>query len=516
MRSTRGCVFLLLALGLVAISLLRPQGASAHPLGNFTVNTLSIVELAAEQISVHFIVDMAEIPAFQERAGIDLNGDDTVSEEERVAYLDSKAKEIEQGFYLTVDGAPVELSATEQELEFPPGQGGLLTTRLVVSFLGSTPRLDGQTHDLYFRNDNYSQRVGFKDVIIKGKSRIRLIESTASQSDITDGLRLYPEDLLSSPPDLREVRSTFALAGNVQLDESQPASAFVQPASRPRDFLTTLITTQSLNLPVIILSFMVALGLGALHAASPGHGKTIMAAYLVGTRGTAKHALFLGITVTVSHTLGVLGLGLVVLYASHLIVPERLYPWLSLVSGVVIVAVGVWLLLSRLRISYHHHDVGSHDYVKREPASLLTRIKRLGAKAFHGHTHDHPHHHTHSHELPAGGNRLRLTWQSLTALGIVGGLVPSASALIILLAAISLQRVGFGLALILAFSAGMAAVLTGVGLALVYARRFVERFQLRGKSIGTLYRVLPLAAALVVLLSGLVIAVRAVFQVGLV
>lgn len=204
--------------------------------------------------------------------------------------------------------------------------------------------------------------------------------------------------------------------------------------------------------------------------------------------------------------MGVLGLGLVVLYASNLIAPERLYPWLSLASGLIIVAVGAWLLVTRLRDNHHHDEPEQTDF--------LTGVKRIGEKVLHGHTHDHPH--PHHHELPVEGNKLRMTWQSLTALGIVGGLVPSASALIILLAAISLQRVGFGLALILAFSAGMAAVLTGVGLALVYAGHIVERFQFRSNPIGALKRLLPLATALVVLLSGLVVSVRAVFQVGLV
>jgi ABC-type nickel/cobalt efflux system permease component RcnA len=240
---------------------------------------------------------------------------------------------------------------------------------------------------------------------------------------------------------------------------------------------------------------MAALGLGALHAMSPGHGKTIMAAYLVGTRGTAVHALFLGLTVTVSHTLGVVVLGLVVLYASHLIAPETLYPWLSMASGVVIVAIGLGLLVNRLRSGradnehghpHHHHRPGSHH-------SHYAPLAEVGKES---------------------ASRLRITWRSLAALGVVGGLVPSTSALVILLAAISVQRIEVGLLLVLTFSVGMALVLGGVGLALVYAAKAVERVSFgRGWMVG-ITRQVSLIAAAVVLVSGVVMMARGLHQLG--
>jgi high-affinity nickel-transport protein len=158
---------------------------------------------------------------------------------------------------------------------------------------------------------------------------------------------------------------------------------------RPVKYLNNLI--ERLTLPVVALSLVFALGLGAAHALSPDHGKTIMAAYLVGTRGTLRHALFLGLTVTLSHTLGVLALGGVALYASSFMAPDRLYPWLGLTSGVIILGIGVWLLISRVSQNleqYHHHPHGQH------------------------------HHH-----WPNDNNKLSLTWKNLTALG-VGGASP--------------------------------------------------------------------------------------------
>ena len=241
----------------------------------------------------------------------------------------------------------------------------------------------------------------------------------------------------------------------------------------------------------------------------------------------SKNALFLGLTVTVSHTLGVLGLGLIVLYASHVISPERLYPWLGFISGAIIIAIGIWLLASRIRrnqeaphVHGHQSEVtpGTHSHlhiesVASEPRRYRGRVREAAQKVVKKYFQ--AHHHVHPHQMPHDGDRLRITWKSLTALGIIGGLLPSTSALLILLAAISLGRIGFGLLLIVAFSAGMAAVLAGVGLLLVYAGRLAERFQLKNRVVRTSIRLLPLTTALVVLVSGLVVAMRAAFQTGL-
>jgi nickel/cobalt exporter len=180
----------------------------------------------------------------------------------------------------------------------------------------------------------------------------------------------------------------------------------------------------------------------------------------------------------------VLALGGVALYASSLIAPDRLYPWLGLTAGMIILGIGIWLLISRVS-----QNLEEHYY------------------------HPHGHHH---HHWPNDSNKLSLTWKNLTALGVVGGLVPSASALVILLAAISLHRLSYGLLLILAFSVGMAAVLAGVGLVLVYAGKAVERVGFQHRWIASLANRIPLLTALVVLVSGLALVVRAALQIGLV
>jgi ABC-type nickel/cobalt efflux system permease component RcnA len=215
---------------------------------------------------------------------------------------------------------------------------------------------------------------------------------------------------------------------------------------------------------VIALTLVLALFWGAAHALTPGHGKAIVAAYLVGSRGRARHALALGGIVTVTHTIGVFALGLVTLALSELIVPERLYPWLNLVSALLVVSVGITVLRARLHSRRHHHH----------------------------------HHHDHDHDHRRG----------LLAVGISGGLLPCPSALVVLLAAISLHRVGFGLLLIVAFSLGLASVITGIGLVAVTAKRAFARLSLE----GALVRALPAVSAGAIVALGLVMTVRSLPQ----
>lgn len=235
---------------------------------------------------------------------------------------------------------------------------------------------------------------------------------------------------------------------------------------------------------------------GGIHAMSPGHGKTIVGAYLVGARATAQHAVFLGLTTTITHTLAVFGLGLITLFASRFIVPEQLYPWLSCLSGLMVVAIGLNLFISRLRNSHFH---GTHSHYTHDE---------------HSHHHEHAHTHdssNHSH-LPPLTNEAPPSWRNLLTLGVSGGLVPCPSALVVLLSAIALGRVGFGLLMVLAFSLGLAGVLTGLGLLLVHTKRLFDRLPLQ----RSLMQVLPALSAFCVALLGLGITTQALMQIGLV
>ena len=199
-----------------------------------------------------------------------------------------------------------------------------------------------------------------------------------------------------------------------------------------------------------------------MHALSPGHGKAMVAAYLVGTRGTARHAVALGLTVTVTHTIGVFALGVVTLGLSAWIVPEDLYPWLNLAAGVLVAGVGASVLRTRLRARRAHH-----------------------------------HHHHHPPE--------RITWRGLAAMGAAAGLVPCPSALVVLLAAIAQHQVALGLLLIVAFSAGLAATLTALGLAVVASGRALGRLGGHGRITSAL----PTLSALAIVAVGCALTLRA-------
>jgi ABC-type nickel/cobalt efflux system permease component RcnA len=213
-----------------------------------------------------------------------------------------------------------------------------------------------------------------------------------------------------------------------------------------------------------------------LHALSPGHGKAMVAAYLVGTRGTARHALALGLTVTVTHTIGVFALGLVTLTLSQYVLPEDLYPWLNLASGLLIVGVGAGVLRARVAQARH--------------------------VAKHHHEHAHPHDHDHHHEPPE-----RITTRGLLAMGASAGLIPCPSALVVLLGAVAQHQVGLGLVLIVAFSAGLAATLVALGLAVVTASGRITR---RIGATGRFATIAPAVSAVVILAVGVALTARAV------
>jgi ABC-type nickel/cobalt efflux system permease component RcnA len=257
---------------------------------------------------------------------------------------------------------------------------------------------------------------------------------------------------------------------------------------------------------MVCLALIVAVGLGALHALEPGHGKTVVAAYLVGSRGTPRHALYLGLIVTATHTAGVYLLGAVTLYLSHYVVPERLYPWLGGISGLLITGLGCGLFLRR-----YVGESQAHAHAHRQPHSHC-----------HPHTHAHAHSHGtvhHDHASPHEASHAQssveapISCRALLALGVTGGIVPCPAALVVLLSAIALQRVGFGLLLIVAFSVGLAGVLITLGLLMVSARHVMARVQGEGQ---LMTRWLPLTSAAVITAFGLAMIAQAFVTAGMV
>ncbi|MGH9179839.1 MAG: nickel/cobalt transporter [Acidimicrobiales bacterium] len=461
----------MLVAGLVVVVGAAP--ASAHPLGNFTVNRYARVEVSAGVLRVHYVLDEAEIPAFQDRREVAAGPQ---------AFAAGLARRIGEGLRLALDGQPVALSPVAQRLSQPAGQGGLRTLRLAVTFEAPLPAGSGATTTLAatFDDTNEPARIGWREVVVVARGDARLLRSDAPARDVSDELRAYPDELLAAPLDHR--RATFSFVPGAAAVPAAPLTTAAAAPARPGEGLAGLVDRDVSGVALAGL-LALAFGFGAVHALGPGHGKTVMAAYLVGTRGRPRDAVALGGGVSLMHTASVLVLALALLRLDRAVAADRLYPWLTLASGVLVALVGSWLLARRWRDRAHAWPRHHH----------------------HHHDHGHGAHHHDHHREPAAP----LSRRGLVALAASGGLFPSPTAVLVLLSAFSLHRAGLGLALVAAFSAGLAATLTAVGLVLVYGRGLAER---RGPRL--LLPVLPLLGASALVVAGTVLAVRGAAGVG--
>jgi ABC-type nickel/cobalt efflux system permease component RcnA len=569
----RLCSFFLLSVCLWCA----PRGF-AHPMGNFSVNHYSKISLEREGIKISYIIDLAEIPTYQELQQGNVTAN--VSDPAVTRFVAQRGTEFGRGLSLVVDGKRLPLRLLSSQVIFPPGAGGLPTMKMGFVYQAPySPAAGRSSAALEYADNNYPGHAGWKEIVAVGPAEY-LIRSSVAQTDRSAGLSNYPTDLLNSPPqDLsaviqfrypitpanlgketagpstalrsgstasRDRRDDKLLAPRVKVSTTEGLSSrperkrdqnpVAKNASReandlssrlsrlavepersavegpavslppavaaplhlqanqqatPRNAFTELITTRSIGLWFLITAAFIALGLGALHALEPGHGKTIVAAYLVGSRGTARHAFLLGLIVTASHTAGVFALGAITLYASRYIVPEQLYPWLGVFSGLTIAGLGGYMFLRRwsgLDLDHSHTSGQLHSHWFRSPSK--------GAAVA---------------PAPAENGKSVSLYQ-LFALGITGGIIPCPAALVVLLSAFALHRVGLGFFLIIAFSLGLASVLIGFGMLMVYGRRFMGRLQVDG-SLTT--RWLPVASAAFMTVLGAAIAVRAFATTGL-
>ena len=571
---------------LLALLALSAAGVvAAHPLGNFTISRYSALTLNATTVDVLYIVDMAEIPTLRERQAMDADDDGIVSATEEAIWVKRMIPELAANLRLTADGAAVPLSPLVHTLSFPPGQGGLETMRLEIALSATLPETTGE-RAIAYEDGNFAERLGWQEIIATTDGGA-LAASSVPAVDLSNQLRDYPSGLLQAPPavDRAEMRYTATADGRPRTAEQtvagQTATA-TAPNRFSRDEFANLLD-RTLDTPGALLgALLVAVGLGAAHALTPGHGKSIVGAYLVGSRGKARHALFLGLTTTITHTAGVFALGFLVLAASEFILPEKLYPWLGVLSGLLVVFIGASIFrghfrhwLSRRRGDAHdhehyhfhfgkghsHHDHGradshppttdhvhNHDHGPMKRGTLRTTNSAAIAStvvaptrsllfagaiqpaavscsptAAHDHNdHDHGHHHgradshppTTDHRPPTTDHSspAPLAWRNLLALGISGGILPCPSALILMLSAIALRQVGLGITLIVAFSIGLAGVLTAIGLVMVYAGRLLERLPIRHTAMTT--RLLPMTSAAFITVAGLFITVRALGEAG--
>jgi ABC-type nickel/cobalt efflux system permease component RcnA len=505
----------------------------AHPMGNFSINHYAKLKIGPRSIEIRYLVDMAEIPTFQDIRQFDITpkADDASASR----YLDRQERLLKAKLSLASDGQSVRLDTISRHVEFADGAGGLPTMKVGFVFRGKLDAAAG-AHKLSYLDDNFAGRAGWKEIVVVADG-VAILDSSAPATDRSMELTAYSSDALNSPP-----QQLSALVGYrrppSEMGRRASAPVIGSPSSRtipreaktgyraprpqtppngavsraaiplavaahhqntPRSRFTELISTQGkLSFWILFSSALIAAGLGALHALEPGHGKTVVGAYLVGSRGTAKHAVLLGIVVTAAHTAGVYALGALTLYASRYIVPEQLYPWLGAISGLSVAGLGIFIFLRHLtgETGEHSHAPGerhSHWFLSMFTQATPTALANRATTS-------------------AGSKPIEraVSLRQLFTLGITGGIVPCPAALVVLLSAFSLHRIGFGLFLITAFSLGLAAVLVAVGLTMVYAKRVISS---RVRAGNPALRYLPFLSSAFMVVLGAGITVSAVASV---
>jgi ABC-type nickel/cobalt efflux system permease component RcnA len=511
----------------------------AHPMGNFSINHYSGIRIEKSFVELRYIIDIAEIPTYQEiqNAGIVAQvGDATLA-----PYLLRQADLWNKSIELKVNGEAVTLVPVSTNVIFPPGAGGLPTMKIGVLYRGAIQTRGGQpplTH-LHYVDGNFPGHAGWKEIVVSAGQGVELSDAQAFKLDRSAQLTDYPTNLLNSPPQDLEADFNYMVEAGLGVSDGSSAPVFAVRAktasgtrsaatstvaepirseatkrpsatalnasgislapnkqATPRNKFTELMARPEMGLWFLLTAAFLAAGLGALHALEPGHGKTIVAAYLVGSRGRTRHAVGLGLLVTAAHTAGVYLLGAVVLYASKYVIPERIYPWLSIFSGLVIAVLAVYLLLRAWAgVEADEHEEGvlhTHWYSAKRGQNLdAAVVSSLAAEK---------------------GPEKTVPLKQLLLLGITGGIIPCPAALVVLLSAVSLHRIGLGLFLIVAFSLGLATVLITIGIAMVKARSLLSGWKTDSPLIR---RWLPLASASAMFVAGLAIAGAALPATGL-
>ncbi|MFD4971402.1 nickel transporter [Streptomyces sp. NPDC058424] len=469
------------ALAAACALVLVPAGAaSAHPLGNFTVNRYDGLVATPGALRVDHVEDLAEIPATQAKPDIERIG--------LAAWARQRCERAARDSAVTVDGRTVALTAHGSHARVRPGQAGLDTLRVECGL--SAPLPEGATAAVGFRGAEASSGPGWREITARG-DRMTLTASDVPRTSVSGELTCYPARLLSSPADTSTASLRVRPGGPALADERRDApAASVLPrgADRWTRALDHLVARHDLTLGFAALTLVVAVGLGALHALAPGHGKTVMAAMAAarGGRARPRDVLPLAASVTVTHTVGVVALGLLVAAGSA--AAPSVIAWLGVAGGVLVTLAGAGLVRRAWRNRDHRHGHG------------------------HSHRHDHAHGHAHGLEHTHGGHTHTHpavpTLRGTLLLGFAGGLVPSPSAVVVLVGAAALGQAWFGLLLVVAYGVGLALTLTAAGIAVVKLGSGVNRLLdgrprwRAGPAAALVRRTAPLGSACVVVALG--------------
>jgi nickel/cobalt transporter (NicO) family protein len=405
---------------------------------------------------------------------IDLDADQKAAPEEQAA-LTHKLTAL---FALEIDGKPVPITLiSTQVAPYPKFVAQPVAPQ--ISFEFTAPIAAGE-HTLRYTSSFDTARLKLAGRFPSGGGV--LVQNVKASREA------YAADVTIKPVALA-APSTETAQTPTQTSDSNSNSTALSPS------ISQLLEGSTVTLPVLLLGLVVSFGVGAAHALTPGHGKGIIAAFMIGDRMSSLrsgvlHALILAMTMTVTHTASVIAIGLVAVALARVILPQVLVPWLTLVSGLMIVVVGAALLWNRARTS--------PPLPMGEGSHLMRGVRAANA--------------AHNPALPHTHQRLKLadartmSLRSLILLGISGGLLPCADALAILLLAISVNRAALGLVLLVAFSLGIAVTLTALGIIAASGQRALRRYN----RLEPILARLPLVSAVVVLVLGVVLIGQAV------
>jgi len=551
---------LLFTVPLIAVLLLT-VAANAHPLDETGIGHWTDVRISSDTVAIGWTLSYSPLAAFVELKIADINGDGELDGQE-LTDLAYDTFERQTGSYSAfIDGQqlPLRLIAASISPELRQIAPQFFQIKLELAPAVDEP-LDLRRRTISIDDQSYANRLSWARITWS------VTDELADEGYSTLPDRVPAADVLPPPED---ALANFAYAGKPgaqrtghaevrAVAETTPlAAAGSVPAARSAKESEQLVAflKQRLSPWVALLALGTALALGGLHALSPGHGKTIVAAYLIGTKGRIRDAVTLGAVTTLTHVSSVLLIGVFALGATKFFVPEKIVPWLTVLSGLLVVGIGIKLLLERIAGSdghghthSHHHGRGhSHGHIhfhgpgladgqvhapKRPAFTARNRVKlhesagapsastrRILPAAVALRSRQQPA--AGVHRPPHSGNEYSTQQQSagrpglreLISLGISGGVVPCPSALVVLLTAVALNRILFGLALIFAFSLGLAAVLIGLGIAVVTVTKRVVGSNSRQPK---WQRPLGIFSACAVTVLGLALAVSGLVQAGII
>jgi ABC-type nickel/cobalt efflux system permease component RcnA len=473
--------------------------AFAHPFGNLSVNHYARLEPGAKGVDVTYVLDLAEIPSFEliQSWGVAKDAPQNVLQ----AKAAEQARTWADNLVFTENGKLLTPRIETTEVGVQDGAGNLPVLHITMKL-----HVDAAAGRFEYEDRNYAKRAGWREIVIRPGAGADVSKASNGDAELSQALTAFPQDLTKAPQDTRAWFEWSVVNGPVTRKPvieplaapAIPSSPTAAPTALPvnpgtvkrSDAISRILQMKEIPWPLMATLIALAFWFGALHALEPGHGKTMVAAYLVGSRGTPKHAILLGATVTFTHTISVFILGLGTMFLSHYFMPDRISKVLGIVSGLTIVGIGIMLLWRRARSAahvHHHAHAHSHAHDHHHPHT----------HTHDGHTHTHTHDgHTHSH-VPEG----EISTGSLLALGASGGLVPCPSALVLLLSAISIGRPGLGMILLVAFSLGLAIVLMATGMAVLYAKSLFPERKEKG---GAFFRYMPVISAAAIVAIGIV------------